>query len=50
MLNLGRVITIGEMREIARRRTPEFAFVPMETGGVTVRVRSTTSRPSCAII
>ncbi|WP_238147192.1 alpha-hydroxy acid oxidase [Rhizorhabdus dicambivorans] len=30
---VSRAITIGDLKEIARRRTPEFAFVPVETGG-----------------
>ncbi|HEY0941953.1 MAG TPA: alpha-hydroxy acid oxidase [Steroidobacter sp.] len=30
---VSKAITIGDLRELARRRTPEFVFVPVETGG-----------------
>ncbi len=32
MFNARRAITIADLRDMARRRLPEFAFVPMETG------------------
>ena len=30
---ISRAITIGDLRNLARKRTPEFVFVPAETGG-----------------
>src|SRR5258706_5233398 len=33
MFNAARAVTIVDLREMARRRLPEFAFVPMDTGG-----------------
>jgi (S)-mandelate dehydrogenase len=32
MVDLSRCVTIADLRALARRRLPEFAFVPMETG------------------
>ena len=32
MFNASRAVTIADLRNLARRRLPEFAFVPMETG------------------
>jgi (S)-mandelate dehydrogenase len=32
LFNAGKAVTIGDLRNMARRRLPDFAFVPMETG------------------
>jgi L-lactate dehydrogenase (cytochrome)/(S)-mandelate dehydrogenase len=32
MGNLEKAVTISDLRELARRRLPEFAFIPMDTG------------------